>query len=552
MGETVKLRAFKVSTRPFSADSQRTICVILFGILALLLPSRVALAERAIITSQGPVKGLEVSGEHEYLGIPYAAPPIGNLRWMPPQLPAQFKGLFQATQFGNRCTQRLAGVGPVLGSEDCLYLNVYVPDVDPPAHGFPVMVWIHGGALVFGAGSDYDPTPLVNNGPVIVVTVNYRLGLLGFFAHPAIDSQPPPVGNYGLMDQQFALDWVRQNIAAFGGDRTRVTIFGESGGGLSVYANLASPTAAGLFSRAIAESGAYDQFQNYFDFIIPLGQAESAGTILVPAGTTIAAQLGCAPQTASCLRAVPAATLVEQEPTAVYPFVDGAILSQTPSLAFATGAFNRVPVITGGNHDEWRLFVAAQYDAMGQPLVTSVDYQRATNALWGSVLAPILYGFFYPLADYPSPGIALGASGTDGIFACPERNSVRLLSAQTPTYAYEFNDENAYLVYDLFPSPPYSPITFPLGAAHFTEVPYLFEVLSTPGIFVPYQKVLSDTMIGYWTQFARSGNPNSNGAPVWPLYALSAQFESLGPTIGTELDSSFDFDHKCSLLWNTF
>jgi para-nitrobenzyl esterase len=549
----MKLLAFETSTRMLSGSYHSTICLI-FAVMstALLLSAGAALAERAIVTGQGQVIGLAVSGEHEYLGIPYAAPPLGNSRWLPPQPPARFGGLFQATQFGNPCIQRLAGAGPVFGSEDCLYLNVYVPDGNPPAQGFPVMVWIHGGALVYGAGSDYDPTSLVENGAVIVVTINYRLGLLGFFAHPAIDSQSPPVGNYGLMDQQFALDWVRHNIPAFGGDRGRVTIFGESAGGQSVYANLASPTAAGLFSRAIAESGAYGEFQNYFDYIIPLEQGESAGTTLVPPGTTIAANVGCADQTASCLRGVSAATLIEQEPATIYPFVDGVILRQIPSVAFATGDFNRVPVITGGNHDEWRLFVAAQYDATGQPLVTSMDYQNATIALWGPFLGPILYNFFYALADYPSPGIALGASGTDAIFACPELNSVHLLSAYTPTYGYEFNDEDAYLVYDIFPSPPYPPITFPLGAAHFTEVPYLFEVLSTPSILTPYQKLLSDTMVGYWTQFAKSGNPNSKGAPFWPLYALSGQFESLAPIIGNELDSYFDFDHNCSMLWNTF
>src|SRR6266851_5213905 len=219
------------------------ICVVATG-----LP-RAAIAARAIVIDQGPLKGISTPGENQYLGIPYAAAPVGNLRWLPPQPPARFKALFQATQFSNVCTQLLFGLGPLSGSEDCLYLNVYVPDTDSPAHGFPVMVWIHGGGLTWGAGSQYDPTPLVEKGDVIVVTINYRLGYLGFFAHPALDTEGDLAGNYGLLDQQFALKWVRRNIGAFGGDRNRVTIFGESAGGLSVYSQLASPTAAGLFQR---------------------------------------------------------------------------------------------------------------------------------------------------------------------------------------------------------------------------------------------------------------------------------------------------------------
>jgi para-nitrobenzyl esterase len=171
---------------------------------------------------------------------------------------------------------------------------------------------------------------------------------------------------------------------------------------------------------------------------------------------------------------VPASTLVGAAPGTLYPFVDGTILTQTPGAAFASGQFNQVPVISGGNHDEWRLYVARQYDATGHPLVTLADYQNATVALFGSTLASILYTSVYPLAAYPNPGEALGASGTDDIFACPERNGVRLLSQYVPTYAYEFNDENAYLVFKLFPPSP--PITFSLGAPHFSEVPYLFDV----------------------------------------------------------------------------
>lgn len=552
----MNLHPVRTSAQMRSGAWWRPFCFIFAGIFAVLAYSpRTAFAARAIVTDQGPLKGLAVPGENEYLGIPYARPPVGSLRWRPPQPPARFKGVFQAIRFGNSCTQPDSS-GVTFGSEDCLTLNIYTPDEKQNQNkhlGLPVMVWIHGGSLVTGGGSFYDPARIVKQSGVIVVTINYRLGFLGFFAHPAIDAEGHLNGNYGLMDQQMALKWVQRNIKAFGGDSSRVTIFGESAGGQSVYANLASPTAAGLFSRAIAESGAYTEFQDSYDFIVPLAQGETVGTPLVPAGTTIAANVGCASQTAKCLRGVLASALIKQEPSIIYPFVDGAILAQTPSAAFASGDFNRVPVITGGNHDEWRLFVAAQYDATGHPLVTQTDYQNATVALWGLSLGPILYTVVYPLAKYPSPGVALGTSGTDGIFACPERNSVLLLSAYTPTYAYEFNDENAYLVFDLFPSTPH-PITFPLGTAHFTEVPYLFDVFSTHSAFTARQQQLSKTMIGYWTQFAKTGNPNSGGAPKWPLYrGAGAKFESLiAPKPTTESDSSFDADHKCSSFWDTF
>lgn len=347
-----------------------------------------------------------------------------------------------------------------------------------------------------------------------------------------------------------------------------MTIFGESAGGQSVHSDLASPTAAGLFQRAISESGSYIQFQDYWApiSIVPLAQAETIGTSLVPSGTELANSVGCTSQTAQCLRDVPASTLVVAEPAIIYPFVDGKILKRSPTAAFASGQFNRVPVISGGNHDEYRLFVAEQYDATGHPLVTEADYEAAVGTLWGGFGATFVTEIFsvvYPLANYPivpsipgdpspSPGIALGASGTDGIFACPERNGIALLSAWVPTYAYEFNDEDAYLVLSEFPSPPFPPITFPLGTAHFTEVPYLFDVFSTPSNFTPEQQQLSESMISYWTRFAATGNPNSAGQPVWARYSSATdEFQSLVPPTPT-VEATFDSEHFCSSFWNKF
>src|SRR5208282_3054181 len=236
----------------------------------------------------------------------------------------------------------------------------------------PVMVFIHGGGLTGGSGEIYDPSLLVNQG-VIAVTMNYRLGLLGFFAQSGLDAEPHESGNYGLMDQQFALKWVQDNIKAFGGNPGAVTIFGESAGGQSIYCNLASPTAKGLFRGAIAESGSYVEFQDYFTAIETLKTAETTDGF-APSGESVAISVGCTDQTAACLRAVSADALVQAEAGVLYPFVDGKLLTHTPAAAFASGKFNRVPLIAGTNHDEYRSFVAAQYDGSGNPILTEAEY----------------------------------------------------------------------------------------------------------------------------------------------------------------------------------
>jgi para-nitrobenzyl esterase len=488
-------------------------------------------------TDSGPVRGTLSGGTAEFLGIPYAAPPVGSQRWLPPQQFGKWKGVRDAFSFGSACTQ---GGG---GSEDCLFLNVYVPNFKKNSnkhHGeaMPVMFWIHGGGLTGGAGSDYDPTPLLAPGNVIVVTINYRLGYLGFFAETALDTEGHDAGNYGLMDQQFAMQWVQDNIAAFGGDPSNVTIFGESAGGHSVYCNLASPTAAGLFSHAIAESGSYLIFDTFIQPIVTLPVGETTGSGLVPGGNSVATGLGCS--TAACLRAVSNTTLVGVQPGTLYAFVDGTLLTMTPQQAFATGNFNRVPVIAGTNHDEWRIFVAEQYDAQGNPILTQTEYNTATEALWGPLLGPIVE-FVYPYA--PPGGQVLGASGTDGIFACSARNGDALLSNFTNTYAYEFNDENAP------PQPTPAGLSFPLGAFHGAEVQYLFDV----GFFfefTPAQQQLSNAMVGYWTNFAVNGDPNGGSLPTWSLYSpVSDVFQSLIPPTPTT-ETNFNTGHLCDGFWN--
>jgi len=500
------------------------------------------------LTESGVVVGRRTGTMNEFLGIPYAAPPVGALRWRPPKRYGFFPGhIFQATQFGSECAQPGGS-----DSEDCLFLNVFTPLLDSGhdgAHGLPVMVYIHGGGLQIGGGDGYNPVRLLRQG-VIVVTINYRLGYLGFLAQSVIDAEDHLKGNYGFMDQQFALQWVYRNITGFGGDPDQVTIFGESAGGESVYAQLASPLAAGLFRGAIAESGSYWEFQDYFPYIVTLGQGETIGTAFVPSGAAIADSVGCTNQKASCLRAVAASTMVAQEPFPIFPFVDGALLTQTIDAAFASGQFNRVPVISGTNHDEWRLF-AANYDFSGTPILTSAEYEAANMAQWGANLGPLVLAS-YPYSSYPSGGEALGASGTDGIFSCPARKAHQSLSKFVTTYAYEFNDEDAPPAQSFFGGL----LTFPLGAYHTAELQYLFDGLDLfggpPLPLSQKQFQLSEAMVSYWTQFAKTGNPNSADEPVWAPYSASAdEFESLVPPTPVA-ESNFDAMHLCSAFWDTF
>src|SRR5271166_2211524 len=274
--------------------------------LAATASAKQSCTEPCAITKSGVVLGSTVNDVNEFLGIPYAKPPIGDLRWEPPVAFGKFTAPFEATAFGSECTQP----GP-FGSEDCLFLNVYTPaqskagqpNPDTSSASLPVMVWIHGGGLTAGGGDLYDPTPLVTEGGVIVVTINYRLGVLGFLAETGLDKEHHLLGNYGFMDQQLALKWVQENIAAFGGDPKEVTIFGESAGGQSVYCQLASPLAKGLFRGAIVESGSYVEFQPYFTAIETLKTAETTNGF-APSGNSVAAAVGCSSQTAACLRGV--------------------------------------------------------------------------------------------------------------------------------------------------------------------------------------------------------------------------------------------------------
>jgi para-nitrobenzyl esterase len=531
-----------------SFASARTLMICVVAALAIVFSGLTAAVSGAgvIPTDRGPVRGVDTSTEKEYLGIPYAAPPVGDLRWRPPRPHARWTTPLDATHFANHCPQVASPFGSASTTEDCLYLNVYTPNLGTGkghAKGVPVMVWIHGGGLTVGESNDYDPTRLVQRGRV-VVTLNYRLGYLGFLAHPALSAESPThgSGDYGFMDQQAALRWVKRNIAKFGGDSGDVTIFGQSAGGLSVHAQMTSPLAAGLFQHAIVQSGAYA-------LNLPsLSQAESSGT-------TAALNVGCQDQTTQCLRSTPVSTLLASQPTGglpITPNVDGYVLPQSPGPAFESGQFNRVPVVEGSTHDEFTIFAALNVELqlgikLGElpPVLYPIVVGLFTSTLGLQTPASAIVAE-YPLSAYQNNiGIALSAIGTDSLFSCPGRRAARSLSQFVPTWAYEFNDPNA-------PQPFAPPVSFPYGAYHASELAYLFDSTTLPPFhapFTPDQEKLAAAMVSYWTQFAANADPNSPSTPSWPAYTVANDtYQSLEPPTPKPV-TGFAGDHHCA-FWD--
>ena len=486
-----------------------------------------------VTTNYGAVRGQAAGTVDDFLGIPYAAPPTGNLRWRPPQPASSWSGVRDATQFGASCPQAQARnplLPPGTISEDCLYLNVYTPTLRSGSDR-PVLVWIHGGGLVQDGGRNYDGTKLAAAGTVIV-TINYRLGALGFLAHPALASHGA-AGNYGLMDQQAALRWVQRNIARFGGDPRNVTLAGQSAGGLSVLAQMVSPGARGLFQRAIVQSGTFALTQQ------PLAAAEAAGQ-------TFAQSVGCADQSAACLRSVPVSALVSNFGVEIPGVVDGSVLTQPIGTALARGQFARVPVINGITHDEELLFVAGLGITVSQgtniPLAGDpadpANYQaNIAQALGVSAARAAAIAAEYPLSAYPSPVVAFSLLVADASFACPALQVDRWTTARgVPTYAYQFNDDNA----------PVNIVGKSLGlATHGTELPYLFDQPNAPhpAMLTPDQQALAASMRTDWASFAASGNPSSRALP-WPSFN-GTKVLSLVP-LQSQVTTDFATAHHCS------
>ncbi len=471
-------------------------------------------------TDRGLVAGTATGDYRRFQGIPYAAPPTGRLRWTNPRPAAHWTGVRSATKPGSPCPQ---GPGEVPGGsteEDCLYLNVTSPT---SARNRPVVVWVHGGGFTSGAGSSYDARRMAVRGDVVVVTVNYRLGVFGYFALPGL----PGGGDFGLQDQLAALRWVRRNIAGFGGDPHNVTLAGESAGGMSTCAFLTAPAAAGLFQKGIMQSGSclLNWQQNTWYPGMPAFAPYAPLSEVQEFGKETAADLHCTdPHTVlSCLRRIEPEKLLGVDQPYNMPAYDTPLLPRDPAEALRTGHFRKVPVISGGNRDEGAGNAAALQS--NQPL-TEQGYLDLLTGTFGADGGRQVAAH-YPVATFGTPAQAWAAVISDQPWACPTLRGNQLLARRTTTYAYEFADRTA----PNLGAPP--PPNFRVGAAHAFDLPYVFD-FSGYGLWLDSaQQELSDRMVGYWTNFATTGNPNGPGLPAWRAFRPG---DTVAPTLATQAD----------------
>ena len=462
------------------------------GTAALAAPDMVTIKDGAL---KGAVEGPVVT----FKNIPFAAAPVGPLRWKPPQKEASWSGVRDATAFGPTCMQVSGGFGGRGGaqSEDCLQLNIYEP-VDRAHKKLPVMVWIYGGGFIGGAASYYNGAHFAEDG-VVLVTINYRLGRLGWFAHPGLtkEANGGPTADYGLMDQIAALKWVKANIGAFGGDAGNVTVFGESAGAMSVNYLLISPEARGLFQKAISESG-FGRTPGR-----PLAMAEKLGSAFAQAsGAT-----GDDTAQVAALRALPADTLMKaagglDAPDAPGPIIDGVLVPTTVAKAFAEGKQARVPFILGGNSYEASLFsrVRQHPEATLDPLG---DKKAGAIALFGN----------------GDPANAASLMWTETAIIEPDRYLARQeAKAGVKAWTYYFS----YMPASLRAVAP--------GTPHGGEIGYVFETLPATaikrgGFDIPAangeDRALAAHIHAYWVAFAKTGTPDSAGGPEWPAYTLA-------------------------------
>ncbi|MFT3770213.1 MAG: carboxylesterase family protein [Minicystis sp.] len=492
-------------------------------------------------TTYGAVRGKQEGSVLAFLGIPYAEPPVGPLRFHAPQGPQCWSDVRDATAYGSACVQDIP-TGGAFGTEDCLYLNVYTPAKTGGPR--PVLFFIHGGALLFGSGAQdlavpetgnlYDGATLASEHDVVVVTINYRLAELGFLAHPSLSKEDAhgSSGNYGTLDRIAALRWVQDNIASFGGDPGNVMLFGESAGGLSTCLLVSSPLAQGLFARALIESGG-----------CTVASREGRYT----QGTSIVDAVGCtgAPDVPACLRSKPADAFRVPPPSGINMFLadgdinsawdmpfgpnlDGHVFTEQPMASLRNGHHNKVPLAIGSNAEEFELFVPPG------TINNCVEYAALIGTLFGPLADDVLAQ--YHCLDYPLPRWAAVAVGTDFMFTCPARRIARAaLQGGTPVaYRYYFTQRYSN-----------SPLTV-LKSFHASELAYVFRTFGVLG-YAPTDgdTAVSKAMGDYWTSFAKNGNPNSSGVFPWPKYDsnldLAVVLDEEPATKGSIASSHCDF-----------
>jgi para-nitrobenzyl esterase len=491
-------------------------------LLAAALFASAGAAAAQVKTESGLVEGTVGADKtvRIFKGIPFAAPPVGDLRWREPRPPVPWKGVRKAVEFGNRAMQApiypdmiFRDAGP---SEDCLTLNVWTP-AKSARDRLPVMVWVHGGGFQAGGSSEprQDGETLAKKG-VVVVSINYRMGVFGFFAHPELtkESGRNASGNYGLMDQAAALRWVQKNIAAFGGDPSTVTVFGESAGSFSVSALMASPLSKGLLHRAIGQSGAF----------FSAGQGTLAQPTLAASermGTKFAEATGAT--SLAALRAKPADELLKasmaDRTLSFNPSVDGYVIPADVHAIYARGQQSRVPLLAGWNADEIRPYVV-----LGTNRPTAKSFAEQTRARFGADADAILK--LYPAGTDEQAVRSAGDFADDTFigYSTWKWIQMHIASAGKPVFRYSFDRA--------IPVAPGTKVNGvevtgkDVGARHAGEIEYVFGTLGSQPT-VPWEdedRKLSDAMMTYWTNFAKTGDPNGAGLPAWPRHEAAAAY----------------------------
>lgn len=525
-----------------------------------------------VSTVDGRVRGFSSGGLNVFLGIPYAAPPVGSLRWQPPQPVKQWQDTRDATQHAPACSQVTelgAFAGPSSVSEDCLYLNVFTAGAGTSGKKMPVVVWLHGGANLDGSSNDYDGSKLAHGGPngipTVVVTLNYRLGLFGFFSHPAIDAEGHLNGNYGILDQQAALRWVQRNIAAFGGDPDRVALGGQSAGAVDTAANMISPFGNGLFNRAILQSSPGFIASNFVSRQV----AQSRGVSFAKA----AGCSGSAPATTMCLRSLSAARILQLQGTTNADgryasgmlSIDGQIIPRTPDEAFNTGNFNKMPIMGGGTRDELTFITGITEYFSGPPQMPMTAAQYSTAIAAGAPCPYCAGGRIpsgtaarYPLSNYNGdPMLAYERATTDSV-RCQEANVMQRLASQVPSYVYDFTYADAPYYFPKMPG--FKPL-----AAHTIDIQFLFDKwhggqlgvnldqsTGQPRDLNLQESNLSNEMVAAWTNFASTGNPNGTGNSPWPKLTAGTSGKYLVENVplSTQAVAQFREHYKCD-FWDS-
>lgn len=516
------------------------LCVLAGSAVAVagtVLPAHATAGTPSLIvrTDAGAVYGKQAGGVDSFLGVRYGAAPVGALRWRPPQRPKPWSGVRQATSYGNRCPVLVSTNGARSVTEDCLFVNVRRPTGTGPGAHLPVYVFIHGGGLVNGSSSQSSGAKIVREAGAIFVSMNYRLGVFGFLGLPGLADSPGD-GNYGLLDQQAALRWVQRNIAAFGGDRTRVTVGGESAGGWSVCAHLVSRWSRGLFSQALMQSGScFSRSQRRTHEV----------------SAAYAASVGCpdAATAVRCLRRQPVARLLDASATFAPALTSGtAVLPVPPRLAVAQGHFARVPILIGANRDEGRTFTQG-----------NVGWSRARYVAWvrdtfGTAADGVLARYPWPSRSDRWTGAYLtGAVTTDaglvlGIGGCANLQLTNALARRTRTYAYEFDARHGP---GLTPLPGYV-----WGAAHAAELAYLFPSFDNGTPIAPTfdrgERQLARDMVQYWGTFVLRSHPSATGSAAWPRYDTTHRILSLrvAGRSTTISEAAYRAEHRCD-FWDS-